>query len=196
VVFLESLARPLLLLHAVLGAATVATATHLVVWVWKTLRGRSRIAGLRWFGVVLASVFVSQFVVGNLLYPTYKVRVRAEFFDARRAQADELRVRAAARAELHAREGLPPPAAPGAPGVDDEPASLSRVARLFDVKEHLAALALPFALAACALALAWRPDRDGPMVGRLLLGCALVVAASAWFAALVGVYVASHRAVG
>jgi hypothetical protein len=186
-VFLESLARPLLLVHAILGAATVAIATHLVVWVWKTLRGRSRIAGLRWFGVVLASVFVAQFTVGNLLYPTYKVRVRAEFLDSRRAQADEHRARMAARAE---------PAALPLDDIGDETAPLDRIARLFDVKEHLAALALPFALAACALALAWRPDRDGPMVGRLLLGCALVVATSAWFAALVGLYVTSYRAVG
>lgn len=188
-VFLESLARPLLLLHAVLGAATVATATHLVVWVWKTLRGRSRIAGLRWFAVVGGAIFVGQFIVGNALYPTYKVRVRAEYLDARRAQDAEARVRAEARAELAKRQGVTMAPLP------DEP-DLGAVARLFDIKEHLAALAVPFALAACALALAWKPDRDGPLIGRLLLGCAGVVACSAWFAALVGLYVTSFRAVG
>lgn len=190
-VFLESQARPLLLLHAVLGAATVATTTHLVVWTWKTLAGRSRVAGLRWFGVVSIAVFAAQFAAGNLLYPTYKVRVRAEFLDAPRVQADELRLRAAARADLAAREGLPAPVLS-----DHEPPALQGVARLFDVKEHLVALALPFAAAACALALAWRPERDGPMLGRLLLGCALIVAGSAWFAALVGLWTASYRAVG
>jgi heme A synthase len=195
-VFLETLARPLLVLHAVLGATTVALATHLVVWTWKALRGSARTAGLRWFGVVLAVVFATQFAVGNLLYPTYKVRVRAEYLDAPRIQIDEARLRARARADVAARLGRAPSPLPNDGDDDDERPGLAGVARLFDVKEHLAALALPFAMAACALSLAWRPERDGPMLGRLLFGCAVIVAASAWFAALVGVWVASYRAVG
>ena len=190
-VFLEGLARPLLVVHAILGAATVATATHLAVWTWKALRGSPRVAGLRWFGVAVLAVFGTQFAAGNLLYPTYKVRVRGELFDLPRAVVGEMRVRQEARAELLAREGRE-----AASESDEEPTGLGRVARLFDVKEHVAALALPFAAAACALALGWRPERDGPVAGRLLLGCALIVAASAWFAAVVGIVVASYRAVG
>ena len=190
--FLEGAARPLLVLHVVLGAATIAAATHLVLWTRKALRGQGRrLAGLRWFGAVLFGLFALQFALGNLLYPTYKVRVRGELFDLPHAALEELRVRAAARAELLAREGRAE-----APPDADEPTQLPRVARLFDVKEHLVALALPFAFAACALAFAWKPDRDGSAAGRLLYGCALVVAATVWFAGIVGVVVASYRAVG
>ena len=194
--FLEGAARPLLVLHAVLGAATIAVATHLVLWTRKALRGEGRrLAGLRWFGAVLFGLFALQFAAGNLLYPTYKVRVRGELLDLPHAALEDLRVRAAARAELLAHEGRAE-APPGAPPQADEPTQLPRVARLFDVKEHLVALALPFAFAVCMLAFAWKPDRDGSAAGRLLLGCALVVAATVWFAGIVGVVVASYRAVG
>ena len=192
--FLEGAARELLVLHAILGAATVAVATHLVLWTRKALRGQDRrLAGLRWFGAVLFGLFALQFAAGNLLYPTYKVRVRGELFDLPRAALDELRVRAAARSELLAGEGR---AEAPASAEAEEPTQLPRVARLFDVKENLVALALPFAFAACVLAFAWQPDRDGPAAGRLLYGCALVVAATVWFAGIVGVVVASYRAVG
>lgn len=193
--FLEGAARLLLVLHAILGAATIAVATHLVLWTRKALRGQGRrLAGLRWFGAVLFGLFALQFAVGNLVYPTYKVRVRGELFDLPHAALDDLRVRAAARAELLAREGRAEASAPAE--ATEEPPQLPRVARLFDVKEHLVALALPLAFAACVLAFAWNPDRDGPAAGRLLYGCALVVAATVWFAGIVGVVVASYRAVG
>jgi len=194
VTFLEGAARLLLVLHAVLGAATIAVATHLVLWTRKALCGQGRrLAGLRWFGAVLFGLFALQFAVGNLLYPTYKVRVRGELFDLPRADLDDLRVRAAARAELLAREGR----AEAPTSADaEEPTQLPRVARLFDIKEHLVALGLPFAFAACVLAFAWKPDRDGSAPGRLLYGCALIVAATVWFAGIVGVVVASYRAVG
>jgi hypothetical protein len=178
VVVLEAHARLLLIVHAIIGAATVAVTTHLTFWVRGTLRGEPRLYGVRWFGVAALLLFATQFTLGNLLYPTYKVRVRGEYLDRPATIAAEARLRR-----------------PDAPA--DTPAPrLSHVATLFDIKEHLVALALPLVAAACALAWAWRPDRDGPLAGRVLYGCAITVAATTWFAAIAGLVVTSYRAVG
>ena len=82
-IFLESSARVWLILHAILGAATVAVATHLVVWIRRYPRGDfARHAAARWFATTALCLYAAQFTVGNLIYPVYKVRVRAEKFDA------------------------------------------------------------------------------------------------------------------
>jgi hypothetical protein len=73
---LEDNARFFLVLHAVLGAATVATTTHLAVWLLPYARGKSaRWRGVRWFSVAATSLYAIQFTLGNLLYPAYKLRV-------------------------------------------------------------------------------------------------------------------------
>jgi hypothetical protein len=220
VVFLEAWARPLLIVHAVTGAASVAVTTHLALWTRKALRGQRSPGAVRWFAAVAFGLFVAQFTGGNLLYPTYKVRVRAEYLDAPRIALEDARLRRQAAAELVARTRAGEPAAPpqrpedapgaGPRGADDvrqgaapgsgdafqgELPRLGRVARLFDIKEHVAALALPLAAAVLALALAWRPERDGAAPGLLLYGCALALAASTWFAALVGAFTTTFRAV-
>jgi hypothetical protein len=190
-VFLEGLARPLLVLHAILGAAVVAVSTHLAVWTHKALFGHRRLAGLRWLAAVGLGLFSTQFVLGNLIYPAYKVRVRAEYFDQPRAVAEERKGRETARAEAAAKAGHGDEVTPV-----EAPSFLPRLARLFDLKEHLAALALPLAAAACALAFAWQPDRDGRFAGRLLYACALTLAATTWLAAIVGLLVSSYRSIG
>lgn len=191
--FLEGAARLLLVLHAILGAATIAVATHLVLWTRKALRGQGRrLAGLRWFGAVLFGLFALQFAVGNLVYPTYKVRVRGELFDLPHAALDDLRVRAAARAELLAREGRAEASAPAE--ATEEPPQLPRVARLFDVKEHLVALGL-FA----SLGLYWLSRRSSPEQGEarvLYVGLAGFACAVTWAGAVIGLYTASIRAIG
>jgi len=190
VVFLEGQARLLLVLHAVLGAATVAVTTHLFLWSRRWARSGARRPGVRWFAVAALGLYASQFALGNLLYPTYKVRVRAEYLDSPATVASEASVRSAARAELHVRAGAPPPPEPDGPRV------LSPVARLFDVKEHWVAVGLPLAIVATLLVFGWDPKRDGAGARGLLLATTGGAAACAWFAALVGLWVSAVRAVG
>ena len=78
---LESLARPLLLLHATLGFTAVGATTHLAVYSWLAARGQRRTAALRRFAWLAPLAVVSQVLVGLVLYPTYRVRVRALHLD-------------------------------------------------------------------------------------------------------------------
>jgi hypothetical protein len=191
VVFLESHARLLLIVHAVVGAATVATTTHLAVWMARSLRSVPRVAGVRWLATAALALYAVQFGLGNLLYPSFKVHVRAELLDLGSAQVAEARARAAAHVEVLARAGVA-----AGDARDVELPELARVARAFDIKEHVAALALPLVIAACALGWVWRPDRDARLTGRLLLGFAVAAALASWLAALVGLVATSYRAVG
>jgi hypothetical protein len=195
VVALESHAHLLLVLHGVLGATTVAVTTHLAIWMRRSLRGPvPLVPGVRWFATAALIVYAAQMVLGNLLYPSYKVHVRAEYLELASAQMAEVRLRREAHAEVLQRAGQPV-AAP-ADEADDEPPRLTAVARAFDIKEHVVALALPLVAAACALAWAWRPESDGPASGRLLYAIAIAAALASWLGALVGLIVTSYRSVG
>jgi hypothetical protein len=123
-------------------------------------------------------------VIGNLHYPTNKVRVRAEYLDKPSAIADELRLREAQRQALGTASEAP-----------RRSVGLSSVARLFDVKEHWVALGCAASLVLLALSRLAHP-KDHPRVLILYLGLVVTVAASAWFGALVGLYTASFRSVG
>ncbi len=198
--FAEAHARWLLVLHAVLGAATIAVTTHLVLWTRRFPRGElARIKGVRWFAVVGLGLYVVQFLLGNVLYPTYKVRVRTEYFDLTSAVRAEAEARGAAREQADARRRAdathdgrqvgftgPRPA---------NPVTLSWVSRLFDVKEHWAALGLPMIAGVFALTFG-RLREGGAVTGKLLFLCAVGAALCAWLAGIIGVWVASYRAVG
>ncbi len=176
--FLESSARLVLVVHAVVGAAVVAASTHLVVWTWKLRRGQAfRAGGARWLAGVGAALYVLQFLLGNLIYPAYKVRVRGEYFESPSAVSEDMRARRARSLGARAPEAPPP--------------RLERLARLFDVKEHLVALGL--ALAVAAAFLVRRADEGG---SALLLFCAIGAATCAWVAGVVGLWAASFRSVG
>jgi hypothetical protein len=84
------------------------------------------------------------------------VRVRAEYLDLPSAVAAEADLRDLARAEIHARAGRATPAARA-----EDTLSPSQIARVFDIKEHWAAVGLPLMLAAALLVFAWDPKRDG-----------------------------------
>ena len=77
----ESLARPLLLLHATLGFTSVGATTHLAVYSWLAARGHRHSAALRRFGWLAPAAVITQVLVGLVLYPTYRVRVRALHLD-------------------------------------------------------------------------------------------------------------------
>jgi hypothetical protein len=180
VLFLEDHARLVLVVHAVLGGSLVASSTHLVVWMRGYLRGQyGRRRAVRRFSSIALVLFGLTFVAGNLAYPTYKVRVRAGYLENPAAVAADLETRGAGAGEVDA-------------ALDET----ERVARWFDVKEHWAAVGLILS-AACWLVLrAWDPVRHGGAVVPAVLGLAVGAAATAWFAALVGLVTASYRAIG
>jgi hypothetical protein len=169
-VLLETHARLLLVVHALLGGTLVALTTHHLVWIIRS-RGTRRTGEPR-FAFLASLFFCLAFALGSLVYPTYRVRVRAELLDAPAAIAREVGARATRTPSLS------PP----------------RVARLFDVKEHLVALGL-FA----SLALFWLSRRTSPTDpdARLLyVALGTFCCATTWCGVVIGLYTASIRAVG
>lgn len=208
VLFAEAYARLLLLVHAVLAAALVASCTHLVVWMRGFPRGRfQRIHAVRRFSRIAACLFVLTFVAGNLIYPVYKVRVRAEYLDQPSAvlRDHQNRMEARTRAEnLHrdqtgdaagAAEAVIPDAAVLQSGAD-HPRETARIARWFDVKEHWVALGTIMSLGCALLLWRWNPREHGDAIASVAFLMALAAALAAWFGAIVGVIVASVRAIG
>ena len=68
-------------------------------------------------------------------------------------------------------------------------------ARLFDVKETYAALALLLVFALGALAYTWRP-REEPHLAPIVAGMSLLVCAVVWLNAIIGILVVTVRGVG
>jgi hypothetical protein len=171
-VVFESIARPLLLVHAVVGFTAVGTATHFAAYaVIGALRGGAA-AQLRRFSTLAPAALAAQALLGFALYPTYRVRVRLGDLD-RTAPA---------------------------------------VAQLFDLKEHLAALALALVAAAAVAARAGGRARAG--AGTSAPGALAAISAPAglrtwavaalsasgaalvWAAAIIGLYVTARHPVG
>jgi hypothetical protein len=173
-VLFEAAARPLLIAHAVVAGALVALTTHHLIWIIRSRGARRR--GEPRFAFLASGFFLLAFTLGCLVYPTYRVRVRAEYFDVAAAR-DAQR---ALNEELHHQAA--------------KPVALEKVAHVFDMKEHAIALGL-----LCSLTLYWLSRRADPSVAatrRLYLGLAWCACGSTWIAALIGLYVASLRAVG
>ncbi len=203
--FLESSARPLLICHAILGASLVGVASLL----WWRLRAYSRgrfdrhpeLRRLGWAG---AGLFLLTLLTGQLLQPIYAIRVRGEFLDSGDAIAAEYRIRLEARARFWQRQygSSTGPAAIAGPAdgsphaVDRLPRRTARLGRWFDVKQHWAALGLIAAAALGLLLARWKPERDPRYAVPVIRLLATGTAAIAWFAAIVGLLVASYRSVG
>jgi hypothetical protein len=186
VLFLESLARPLLICHAIAAAVLVGATTHHLLWCRHYLFGRyGQAKAERRFATICAIAFVSTFVVGNLLYPTYKVRVRAEYFDNPPAITDELKLRTSAHAQI----GVAPTPTPSVI------ASLSPIARMFDIKEHWVALGCMASVLLWILSRKAHP-REHRRVLTLYIGLAAFACGAAWLGAIIGLVTASYRSVG
>lgn len=183
--FLERIARALLVIHAVSAAVLVGATTHHLVWLRGYFRRDFRkYNGERRFALIAAIAFALTFTIGNLIYPTYKVRVRAEYFDNPAALAEDARNRRAQHAVVGAALDAPPAAT-----------SLSHIARLFDIKEHWVAFGCAASLALLALSRLAHPREHGRVLS-LYLGLAMLACGTAWFGAIVGLLTASYRAVG
>jgi hypothetical protein len=182
--FLETWARPLLVVHGVCAALLVAASTHHVLWIRAYRRQDfGKLRAERTFAVVASTAFLATFLLGNLLYPTYKVRVRAEYLDSPAALTDELKLRGAQH--LGPRVAAPSQAA----------RSLAAVARVFDIKEHWVAIGCAASLLLLALS-RWAHPKEHAHVLPLYLGLSLVQCGTAWLGAIVGLVTASYRSVG
>jgi len=200
-VFAEGIARWLLVLHTALAVAAVAAATHLVVWMRPFLRGTFvRRVAVRRFGIIAAALYLATFTVGNLVYPTYKVRVKVEYLQNPAAVADEAGARIRQREIVAARYRGEEPALPSDAAIDAATAGLPRatdkMARWFDAKEHWVAMGLVLSLGCMVLLVAWDPRRDGGAPAPYAFLLALSAAAALWTGAIIGVVTASWRAIG
>lgn len=191
-------ARWLLIVHAILGVATVGAATHWVIWLWPWRRGAyRRPRATKRFGVITMVIYVAAMVAGGVLYPTYKARIKLEYLTrAEVVIADQTgRLMAsetvAARWDTRAPATLPPSAVQAA--TSDAVSRAGKIARWFDVKEHWVAVGLVLGLATMAVLLAWSPREDdrGPLV--FVFVGALATAAVVWLAAIIGLVVAATR---
>jgi hypothetical protein len=184
-----SAARWLLVLHTGLGVAAVAAGTHLVVWMRRWLRGAQSRRSVVKFAVIFCALQTAAFVAGNVMYPTYRVEVRAAYLENPAAVAADAATHERAVSELQRGEPRE------APVTADLVHRAARAARWFDVKEHWIALGL-FASAAVLLILAfWDPARDGAGFAPIVVGLASIACATVWLGAIIGVLTAAFRAV-
>ena len=77
----ESIARPMLVLHAIVGFTAVFSTTHHAAYSLLSALGRQNQRALRRFGWIAPSALIVQVLLGLALYPTYRVRVRAADFE-------------------------------------------------------------------------------------------------------------------
>jgi hypothetical protein len=189
VIVFESIARPLMVVHGISAAVLVASTTHHLLWCRGYLRGKfGRQKGERRFALIAAIAFLTTFVLGNALYPTYKVRVRAEYFDNPGAIAAEVRL----REEQHRAIGAEVAADTRPPKLG---VGLAWVGRLFDVKEHWVAFGCMASLVLLVLSRRAHPT-DHPRVVPLYVGLSAAACMTAWLGAIVGLLTASYRSVG
>jgi hypothetical protein len=213
VLFLEDQARWLLVLHTVIAAALVASSTHLVVWMRGYLRGSfKRQQGVRKLSVISASLFGVTLLIGNLIYPVYKVRVRLEYLEHGSALTADYKERVRSRSRVriqherlqHARGKGPPvneaavEAAnqPDLRALSGMPKRAAKVARWFDVKEHWVALGFGLSVGCMVILLVWDPRKHNTAVAPMVFGLALGAAATTWIGAIIGVVVTSFRSIG
>jgi hypothetical protein len=186
-------ARWVLVLHTALGAAAVGAATHLVLWLRRVARGEhGRLPAARRFARIVLVLQLLGLAAGNLMYPTYKVEVRAAYLEDHEAIATQAADHARQLARVAARDRVP---APEATATSDLVRRAAHAARWFDIKEHWIALGVIAQLALVLIVSFWDPRAAGRELAPLVVGLAVVVAGTLWLAALIGVTTAAWRAV-
>ena len=225
VVLFEDYSALLLLSHAAAALACVGISTHLLIWLRPWLRGDcANHRSVRRFAFLAVAAYALTMLLGLMLYPTYRVRVRAEYLENPSAirQATEARElsarRAAARNEESRtfRRGNAEPAEETRPGssagplpalggaardaiadrAEERAVAGAKLVRWFDVKEHWSALGLLIA-GALALLLRVPPWESGPTrrMGQGTFALAFAAAAIAWSAAVIGILLTAARSV-
>jgi hypothetical protein len=192
-VLTEAAARWLLLLHTVLGVLAVGAATHLVVWSRGFLRGSfGRLRAVRRFAWIALVCQLLAFTAGNVMYPTYRVGVRAAYLENREAIVAEQAARQAQLDRVAAREAA---RAPERAAISEQERGAARAARWFDVKEHWVALGILASLALVLVLGFWDPRSGGRELVPIVIGLAAIVAGTVWLGAVIGVLTATWRAV-
>lgn len=188
----ESAARWLLVLHTGLGVAAVGAATHMVLWLRKQHRGTGAMRAIRKFALITFVLQTLAFVAGNWMYPTYKVQVRTAYLENAAALATEHAARQEELARIAARDGEPAPQGAATSAMVKRAA---KAARWFDVKEHWVALGVITCAGLLLVLMFWDPKRDGAALEPVMMGLSILVAATLWMGAVIGVLTASWRAV-
>lgn len=217
----EAWARLALVAHTVLAAAAVASVTHALVWlrhaftaqhaIWlaandPAVPAASRVAkaverSLRAHRLVRIALvlYLGSFALGNLMYPTYRVRVRDAFLD------NPVAVRTERVNTLQAEQRI----MPDSRTVGDPARRAAQIARWFDIKEHWLALGAMAGLALWLLsrgaaqrlcALPAGADHKRQLTRLLteqwfMAGLAWFWAAAVWSGAVIGIAVAAWRAI-
>ena len=190
----DSAARWMLVLHTALGVAAVGAATHLVIWMRGYLRGEfGRHRAVKKFAWIALILHACAFLAGNLMYPTYKVEVRAAYLENAGAILEDRAIHHREVDKIAIREHT---ASVEAPATTDLVRRAAQAARWFDVKEHWIALGL-FASVGLVLILSFWDPRKGELraLSPVVLGLAVVIAGTVWLGAIVGVLTATWRAV-
>jgi hypothetical protein len=192
-VLTEAAARWVLVLHTALGVAAVGAATHLVLWSRGFLRGAfGRLRAVRRFAWIVLVLQILAFAAGNIMYPTYKVEVRAAYLENPEALVADQASHAAQLDRISTRERA---AAPTLTATGEIVHRAARVARWFDVKEHWIALGILASLALVLVLGFWDPRAGGRELVPIVFGLSVVIAATLWLGAVIGVLTASWRAV-
>ncbi len=89
-VFLSGAARPLLVLHALTAMALLGASTHLVIVKILRWRGRGRPRQEQLYSRLIAPLFVVAYGLGLILYPHFRVNLRAGYLDANQPWASNL----------------------------------------------------------------------------------------------------------
>jgi hypothetical protein len=192
-VLTESVARWVLVLHTIVGVAAVGAATHLVLWLRKYVRGQTgkRRAVIRFAWLVLA-LQLAAFIAGNVMYPTYKVEVRAAYLENASAITAAEQAKARELEKIAAREGT---TAPEPTATVEIVRRAAQAARWFDVKEHWVALGLFVSAALILILWLWDPSGEGAVIRPIVMSLAVIAAGTVWLGAIIGVVTASWRAV-
>jgi hypothetical protein len=192
-VLTEAAARWMLVLHTALGVAAVGAATHLVIWSRRFLRGDfGRLRAVRRFAWLALVLQLAAFAAGNVMYPTYKVEVRAAYLENAGAIATEHDSRQRALERIVTRESAP---APMPTATEEMVRRAAGAARWFDIKEHWVALGILASLGLVLLLGFWDPRAGARELVPVVLGLAVIVAGTVWLGAVIGVLTASWRAV-
>ena len=212
----EKYAAELLTIHTFLALLTVALSTHLAIWLRHYCRGQfgKRRAIVR-FSVLSSIAYTLTMILGMALYPTYKIRVRAEFLEnpSRIHRSTEVEAKARQRTlvqdgEVRRFRSADSPAAGELvehvpEGRDDALRAVAeakvqraaKLARWFDVKEHWALLGLLLSFVVCGILLQWKPNKDSKSIAKSVTALAWGAASIAWAAALIGLATAAARSV-
>ncbi|MDQ3341863.1 MAG: hypothetical protein M4D80_42490 [Myxococcota bacterium] len=189
----ENAARWLLVLHTALGVAAVGAVTHLVIWLRRYVRGQyGKRRAVQRFALYALLLHIGAFVAGNIVYPTYRVEVRAAYLENAGVIVADQETRARELDKIAAREGSP--SRELAP-TNEVVKRAAKAARWFDVKEHWVALGMLASFALLLVLHFWDPKRDGTGLASIVIGLSVVIAATVWLGAIVGVLTSAWRAV-